>query len=220
MLWPSRKQWKVWSLPSQLTAIGTLIGALSLGLYLLERTGAVNEITTGKGRDDQIYRIRVLVLDVAQRTVEDAKLTSSLGGEPKKVAGGWEFDIPALTVPSDRRLSIYATREEDFLRGRADLRLGKELNSTITLNLFHDTTANVRGIIIDGSGRALSGIHVSVVGYPAEAAITGTNGAFVLTAHAAPNQQVQLHAEGKNYSPVNQFHPAGDWPATIQLERK
>jgi hypothetical protein len=193
---------------------------MSLGLYLVERIGGVNDMITGKGRDAQVYRIRVLVLDATQRTVEDAKLTSSLGGEPKKVAGGWEFDIPALTVPSDRRLSIYATREEDFLRGRADLQLGKELSSTISLNLFHDTTANVRGIVIDGSARALSGILVSVVGYPTEGTTTGTDGAFLLMAHAAPNQQVQLHVEGKNYSPVNQFHPAGDGPATIQLERK
>jgi len=35
---PSRSQWKQWSLPSKLTAIGTLVGALSLGLYLGEKS--------------------------------------------------------------------------------------------------------------------------------------------------------------------------------------
>jgi len=34
-LLPSASQWKGWSLPSKLTAVGTLIGALSLALYLL-----------------------------------------------------------------------------------------------------------------------------------------------------------------------------------------
>lgn len=35
---PTRHQWGDWSLPSKLTAIGTLIGVLSLGLYLGERS--------------------------------------------------------------------------------------------------------------------------------------------------------------------------------------
>lgn len=35
---PSRRQWNEWSLPSKLTAIGTLVGALSLGLYLGEKS--------------------------------------------------------------------------------------------------------------------------------------------------------------------------------------
>jgi hypothetical protein len=35
---PSRKQWSTWSLPSKLTAIGTYIGLLSLGLYVIDKT--------------------------------------------------------------------------------------------------------------------------------------------------------------------------------------
>jgi hypothetical protein len=34
---PSRNQWVRWSLPSKLTAVGTLIGAVSLALYLVEK---------------------------------------------------------------------------------------------------------------------------------------------------------------------------------------
>jgi hypothetical protein len=34
---PSRSQWRQWSVPSRLTAIGTLVGVLSLGLYLAEK---------------------------------------------------------------------------------------------------------------------------------------------------------------------------------------
>jgi hypothetical protein len=36
-LWPSKQQWRQWSLPSKLTAIGALVGALSLGLYGIEK---------------------------------------------------------------------------------------------------------------------------------------------------------------------------------------
>ena len=38
-LWPTKKQWLSWSLPSKLTALGTLITIISLGLYLLDKAG-------------------------------------------------------------------------------------------------------------------------------------------------------------------------------------
>lgn len=34
---PSRQQWKSWSLPSKLTAIGTLVGILGFAAYLIEK---------------------------------------------------------------------------------------------------------------------------------------------------------------------------------------
>ena len=36
-LWPNKKQWNSWSLPSKLTAIGALFGFLSLGFYFVEK---------------------------------------------------------------------------------------------------------------------------------------------------------------------------------------
>jgi hypothetical protein len=35
---PTRSQWQRWSLPSKLTAIGTLVGSLGLCLYLVEKS--------------------------------------------------------------------------------------------------------------------------------------------------------------------------------------
>lgn len=35
---PSRHQWRDWSVPSKLTAVGTLVGVLSLGLYVGEKS--------------------------------------------------------------------------------------------------------------------------------------------------------------------------------------
>jgi len=37
-LWPNKKQWKNWSLPSKYTFIGFIIGTLALGLYIGERS--------------------------------------------------------------------------------------------------------------------------------------------------------------------------------------
>jgi len=36
-LWPKKKQWISWSLPSKLTAIGTFLAILSFGIYLAEK---------------------------------------------------------------------------------------------------------------------------------------------------------------------------------------
>lgn len=36
-MFPTKRQWKSWSLPSKLTAIGTLVGVISLGLYLRDK---------------------------------------------------------------------------------------------------------------------------------------------------------------------------------------
>jgi hypothetical protein len=61
---------------------------------------------------------------------------------------------------------------------------------------------------------------VSVIGYGEEAVTTSTDGSFVLPAHAAIGQSVRLHVEKEGYVPVDQYHPAGDEPAVIILEKK
>lgn len=60
---------------------------------------------------------------------------------------------------------------------------------------------------------------MSVVGYPAEAFTTKEDGNFVLPAHVAIDQQVELHAE-KQGEAVDQWHPAGRFPATIIVDGK
>ena len=45
---PSRKQWKSWSLPSRLTAIGALLGVISLGLYMAEKFYSLSDHVFGK----------------------------------------------------------------------------------------------------------------------------------------------------------------------------
>src|ERR1700682_5885774 len=57
-----------------------------------------------------IYHVRVTVVGPEGTPVEDAKVWSSMGGEPKKVAGGWQFDIPSAARPADGKLTVWATR--------------------------------------------------------------------------------------------------------------
>jgi len=171
-------------------------------------------------RSKAIYRVRVTVVDPDQRPVEDAKVWSSMGGEPKKVAGGWQFDIPSSSKPKDGKLTIFATKPSAFLKGTHGLQLKDDYNPTLNIQLEKDTSASVRGIVTDDSGKAVEGSRVSIVGYGSEGVTTEQDGNFALAAHAAEGEQVQLHVEREGYGPVTQWHPAGDESATIVLRHK
>lgn len=166
-----------------------------------------------------IYRVRVTVLNLRQNPVEDARVWSSIGGEPKKVAGGWQFDIPAASKPTEGNITFYASKQTAFLAGKQDLRLAEDFNPAITIQLEKEKSVTVGGVVVDKSGRALSGVRVTVVGHEDTGVITSGSGNFVLTAYAADGQQVLLHAEKEGYRARNQWHPAGDEPATIILLR-
>jgi hypothetical protein len=44
-----------------------------------------------------------------EKEADGVEVWSSLGGEPKRVSGGWQFDIPNASKPKDGKLSIYAS---------------------------------------------------------------------------------------------------------------
>jgi hypothetical protein len=172
-----------------------------------------------KADTSSIYHLRVTVLDPSQTPVEDARVWSSIGGEPKKVAGGWQFDIPAATKLADGKVTVYATIENAFLRGSSQVQLAGEFYPNATVQLQKDASARVRGMVQDQTGAAVAGAQVNIVGSPVdEIAVTGKDGNFELPAHAARDQQVELHAEKRGYKAVNEWHPAGDTPATLVLQ--
>lgn len=163
------------------------------------------------------YRVRVTVLDTEGQPVEDAEVWLSVGGEEKGVSGGKEFVIPREIAPKDGKVTAFASRSNAFLKGQREFVFGEDYNPTITVQLERDTSATIRGMVVDASGRGVSGVRVSVVGHGSEAVTTGADGSFELAAHAAPGQQVQLHAEKDSIEPVSQWHPAGETPATLTL---
>jgi len=174
--------------------------------------------TEGHKNEPSVYQLRVVVLDPQQTPVEDARVWSSSGGEPKKVAGGWQFDIPAASLPSDRRLTVYAMVSASFLKGQSQLTLTSDFHPNTTIYLSHPETS-VRGIVTDEKGHALEGVAVSVVGHGNETVRTKTDGGFELAAHAADGQQVELHAERAGFVPTGGWYPAGSAPAELVLKR-
>lgn len=167
-----------------------------------------------------IYRVRVTVLDLQQIPVEDAKVWSSIGGEPKKVAGGWQFDIPAASKPADGKVLLYASKKTAFLIGKQQLHLKDDFNPAVTIQLDKEKSVTVRGIVIDEKQQSISGARVSLTGYPNEAVFTSKDGNFVLSAHAADGQSVLLSVEKNGYKLTSQAELAGDFPVTIILQRK
>lgn len=196
-----------------------VVGILVLGLTPIVGTFIVqNQQEIGKS--EALYRVRVTVVDPQHVPVEDAKLWSSFGGEPKRVSGGWEFDIPRISKPTTGVLIIYADKPSVFLKGEVSVPLATDYNPGATITLRRDDSAKVRGIVADDAGHSLANVFVCVVGYNSEGIKTKDDGGFVLAAHAADNQQVELHAQKIGYKSVDQWHPAGDEAAYLTLRRR
>lgn len=217
VLFPFMRRWSVANRIAFVGILVALVGILAANVPAWYKTffAVTTDSTNGA-----IYRLRVTVVDPQGIPVEDARVWSSIGGEPKKVAGGWQFDIPAASKPKDGKLTIFASKKNAFLAGQKELQLGNDSNPAVTVTLGHDTSATVRGNVLNVSDEAIIGATVSILGYGQEAVKTGEGGSFVLAAHAADGQQVQLHVEMAGFKPVNQWHPAGGVPAVIYLDRR
>jgi hypothetical protein len=178
---------------------------------------SISRATSNVGSES--YRVRVIVVDAHQTPVSDAKVWSSIGGEPMKVEGGWLFVIAKDTKPLDGKVTFYASKDAAFLKGQAPLQLGDDHNPSVTVPLANDRSAKVIGIVEDDKQTAIAGATVSVIGYDSEAQVTKASGSFSLPAHATDGQQVQVHVEKAGYRGDTLWCAAGDSPCAILLRR-
>jgi hypothetical protein len=168
-------------------------------------------------RSRGLYRVRVVVLGTNKLPDNDAQVISSNGGEPKKVEGGWEFDIPPQSQPADGKLKLFASEKNAFLAGSSTLVLDKDYFPTVEIQLDRDTSATVRGNVVDEHRRSVVGASVSIPGYT-DVAVTDAMGNFVLPAHAADGQIVRLRAQ-KDQLTAEVSIPAGDASVELMLKR-
>jgi len=151
---------------------------------------AVNHAVQSRG----VYHIQVLLVRPDGSPVYYAQLKSSHGGDLKICEGGWRLDVPPQTRPADGKVSFSATVKDEFLKGASTLTLANDYYPTVTIPLVAETSAKIRGVVVDEKMVAVSGATVSVAGYP-EATITDGKGNFILPAHAGNGQMVEVHAE-------------------------
>ena len=195
--------------------IFVLVAAIVGGLFqYCPRAGKV-QVTADKA----VYELRVIVIDPNGVPVDDAKVWSSVGGEPKQVPGGWQFDIPSAATRLNGRVKIFAAKESAFLRGNTEYELGQDLHPVISVQLAKGARSAIHGIVLDGLGRGLGGVSVAVAGSERNGVTTQTDGHFSLQTEAADGEQVLVHAEKHTYASVTQWHPAGKHPVTIIMEK-
>jgi hypothetical protein len=167
------------------------------------------------------YRVRLTILSPLGRPVDDASLVTTAGNETLRVPGGYQIEISADKKPSDGKVRFIATEPGTFYRGETTLVLGADGNPHATINLAAETeSVTIAGIVEDSQRNGLAGVLVSVIGRPADEAVTTrAGGAFTLFAHASVGQQVMLHAEKKGYRTVDQWSQAGDDGTVLILTR-
>lgn len=181
-----------------------VIAALSAGGWWLLQTPST-------------YLIHVSVLDPQGRAVKDAEVSSSVGGQVLHSGEGYRIEIPSTSKPAGGAVIIRAAAPSAFWKGESEVRLANSSSVSTVVAMRADKSAQVRGMVVDSTQRAASGVRVSIVG-TTESVVTNETGTFSLPAHAAGGQQVQLRAEKAGKAPVMQWHPAGDAPATIVVE--
>ncbi|MFY9907984.1 MAG: carboxypeptidase-like regulatory domain-containing protein [Terriglobales bacterium] len=169
-------------------------GFAAVGIIMLGLTPfAASSFLQSRG----VYHVQVVLLRPDQ-TVEDiAQVKSSNGGELKMVAGGWELDVPQQARPADGKLRLSAIAKDEFMKGESTIVLGDDYNPTATIQLVAETSAMVRGIVVDEDLAVVAGAKVSVGDYPA-VAVTNAKGNFVLPGHAGNGQMVEIHAQKGN----------------------
>jgi|SRR5208282_418577 len=168
-----------------------LAGITAAGIIILGITPfAASAFLQSRG----VYHVQVLVVRPDESSADIAQVKSSNGGEMKMVAGGWELDIPPQSRPADGKLTLSASVKDEFLNGRSTLVLAQDYYPTATIQLVAETSAMLRGVVVDEDLGAIAGATVSIDGY-SDVAVTDQKGNFVLPAHAGKGQMVEVHAQ-------------------------
>lgn len=144
-----------------------------------------------------IYHVQVVLLRPDQSVEDIAQVKASTGGELKMVAGGWELDVPQPARPADGKVTLSAIAKDEFMKGESTVVLAQDYYPAATIQLVAETSAMVRGVVVDEDLGVVAGAKVSVGDYP-ELAVTNGKGNFVLPAHAGNGQMVEIHARKGN----------------------
>jgi hypothetical protein len=215
--------------PGMIAAFSLLIAAFALTLLLRKKRPVLGAMTAvaivalGAApfaastilHSRGVYHVHLVVLRPDQSPVEFAKVKSSTGGELTIVEGGWQLDIPAQTRPADGKVTFSAYDKDEFLSGKSTLVLAQDYYPTATIQAVAETSAMLRGIVVDEGLRAIAGATVSIEGNR-DVAVTDQKGNFVLHAHAGNGQTVEVEAR-KGRLTGHLSAPAGK-PAEIIIE--
>lgn len=163
------------------------------------------------------YLVRVTVLDPNSNPLDEAEVVSSLGGERKRVEGGWEFVIPKSAVPSNGMLTIRAAQRTRGLSGTETIALGDDRSVAVTVTTAQDTSAEIAGTVRDEHNNGIADARVT---HANGEAVTDPDGRFQLAANAPQGTEIRLHATSEGYMPSDQYAVAGDDDVVIILRKQ
>ncbi|MGA9463954.1 MAG: carboxypeptidase-like regulatory domain-containing protein, partial [Terracidiphilus sp.] len=163
------------------------------------------------------YDVRVTVLSPGQVPVDDARVWSSRGGEPKKVDGGWEFDIniPRNEIPA--KLTVWASVDSKGWSGSQDLMLNEDHSVPAGIQLAAKGEVPISGMIVDEDGNSIANALVWIVGNGKDVRNSDGTGNFELSSHALPGAIVTLHAEKPPLLPAEKDYVVGSGAARLTL---
>ena len=130
-------------------------------------------ITVRQPSEQPDYRGRVTVVSPDDNPVDDAHVRSNLGGEAKKVEGGWEIDLPSESAKG-HKLTAYAEVQNRGWSGNADLDFGDDHSPPLKVFLKETGELPVRGTVLDVTGRSVPNAQITVIGFGEEGVSTGS----------------------------------------------
>jgi hypothetical protein len=199
---------------------GSVVWALVFGICFVAALPFAARAYTGKLDNEAkaVYRIKTTVLDTQGAPLAGASLhataTSITQTDTQGVA---EVVVYTATLSKDRKVTIYADLDSEFLHGHADLLLTNDLYPQVTIQVKAEGDAVISGLVEDDTHHALPGATVSVLG--GDSGVTAANGMFSLKTNAPLGKPVRLHVEKNGYGAVDQDHPAGRGQVTVVLAR-
>jgi hypothetical protein len=166
-----------------------------------------------------LYRLRVTTVnEETGLPMNDVRITSSLGGEPKRVDGGWEFNIPAAAISHDGRLTVYAEDDVRLLHGKGEVRLGPDPNPAIEIRLSK-SFVSIRGVVVDDQNRAVGGATVTAVA-ESSPTMSADDGRFEISVRPeTKSDPIRLRAEKDGYAPDEEYFRPGQDDAKLVLKR-
>jgi hypothetical protein len=146
-------------------------------------------------RSQGVYHIQVYLVRPDRTPIYFAELKCSNPAALNISQGGWRLDIPRQIRPADGAITFTAAVKDEFLNGSSTFTIPvDDYYPTFTMQLIADTSAKIRGVVVDTNMTAVEGASVSIDGYP-DVALTDKKGKFMLPAHAGNGQMVEVRAQ-------------------------
>ena len=166
----------------------------SIFAFLILALGSTPFVVSHALESRGVYHVRVYLVRPDQSPIYYAQIKSSNPSEMQISEGGWRLDIPRQARPADGKVTFSAAVKDEFLVGGSSLQLARDYYPTLTIPMVPDTSAKLRGVVVDEDMVAVEGATVSIDGYP-DVAVTDKKGNFSLPAHAGSGQMVEVHAQ-------------------------